>query len=66
MRNGEIKVERMMARGSTISSDRANRAHKASEDWKVSRGKTMDEVTRNAARQVVDRYRDALKRLEDH
>jgi len=55
----------MMARGSTISSDRANRQHQPN-DWKASRGKTMDEVTRNTARQVVDRYRDALKRLEDH
>ena len=58
-------MERMMARGSTISSDRANRQHQPN-DWKASRGKTMDEVTRNTARQVVDRYRDALKRLEDH
>lgn len=35
-------------------------------EWKTPRGRDIGEVTRDAAAQVIDNYRDALEKLRKH
>jgi len=51
---------------STPLSGVADRTTKRSGDWTVPKGKDVQSMTRDASRQVVKNYGEALKKLKKH
>jgi hypothetical protein len=54
--------ERRLAEQRVRDVRRGNRAPK----WKTPRGRDIADVTRDAANQVMDNYREALSKLRNH
>jgi hypothetical protein len=51
---------------STPSTGGAGRTIKGSGNWTVPKGKDVQSVTRDASRQVIKHYGDALEKLKKH
>jgi hypothetical protein len=64
----KAEQETLMAghKRSTPLSGGAERTTKRSGDWTVPKGKDVQSMTRDASRQVVKNYGEALKKLKKH